>query len=110
MSTEPNHTADGGNNKANHESERTPLYDLKLGKLQGSIFRNQTERGDYYSVSLFRPFTGQDGAQRVSYGIREQDIPAAMQLLEEAEKCIRTERHQAQEQLPENRLQVTRNA
>jgi hypothetical protein len=109
MSTQTSNTNTEALDHTTPEPDKAPLYDLKLGKLQGSIFRNQTERGDYYSVSIFRTFTGRDGLEKASYSIREQDIPTALEILKEAQKCILAERERPENQTQENQIQVTRN-
>jgi antirestriction protein ArdC len=89
---------------ASTEPKLSPLYELKLGKLQGHIYHNQNERGDYFTLTLTRAITGPDGSPKTSHALREQDIPAAVRLLQEAQKCIRGERGEN----AENCLQVTR--
>jgi hypothetical protein len=108
MSSEQNNTPAAEQQAATPEQTKAPLYELQLGKLQGHVFQNQGEHGAFYSVSLFRTFTGREGTEVTSYRIREQDIPAAQKLLEQAYQCICTEREQTKTQAPENQLQVTR--
>jgi hypothetical protein len=85
--------------QATRESPKKPLYELQLGAVQGAIHRNEgTQGGEFYSVSLFRTFTGRDGTQKTSFSIRENDIPDAVQVLDEAKRCIQTERSQAKSQ------------
>jgi hypothetical protein len=90
------------------EQKNPPLYELQMGKLRGQVFQNQSEAGVFYSASIFRTFTGRDGTVITSYRVREQDIPAAFQLLQQAQECIRTEREQTKSQAPENAVRVTR--
>jgi antirestriction protein ArdC len=86
------------------EPKSSPLYELRLGKLQGHIFHIHNDRGEHFNLTLTRTFLGADGSPKTSYALREQDLPAAVQLLQEAQRCIRAERRQEQE----NCLQVTR--
>jgi hypothetical protein len=90
------------------EATRTPpLYDLKLAGVRANVQRNETERGTTYDVSVFQPFSEHDGFEKVTSSIREQEIPAVVQLLLEAQRCIQAERKQAQDK--EQQVQVTRN-
>jgi hypothetical protein len=85
--------------QGNREPPKKPLYELKLGELQGAIHRNEgTKGGEFYSVFLFRTFTGRDGTEKTTSILRENDIPAAQQMLDQAQRCIQTERSQARPQ------------
>jgi hypothetical protein len=85
--------------QGNREAPKKPLYELKLGEMQGAIHRNEgTKGGEFYSVFLFRTFTGRDGTEKTTSFIRESDIPAAQQMLEKAQHCIQTERSQGKSQ------------
>lgn len=88
------------------EEIRMPLYELKAGGLQGSIYQNSTDRGEYFSILLSRTFIGRDGETKTSYAIREQDISLAMQVLTEANRCIQKEREHIKDKEPQ--VQVTR--
>jgi hypothetical protein len=108
MSDEQSNTTTAAQEQNGQESARTPpLYELRLAGVQARIDKNATERGTFYSAAVFRTFTGRDGSEKVTYSIREQDIPAATQLLQEAQRRIQAEREQTQGQ--EQQVQVTRN-
>jgi hypothetical protein len=94
---------------AGQDEAKPPLYELSLGKLKSEIYHNEHNGADYYSVLLFRTFTGRDGKEKRSFGIREQDIPGAKQLLEESRLCIATEHSEIKEESKEPQVQVRRN-
>jgi hypothetical protein len=94
---------------AGQDEAKPPLYELSLGPLKSEIYHNEHNGADYYSVLLFRTFTGRDGTEKRSYGIREQDISQAKQLLEESRRCIATERSETKEHSKEPQVQVKRN-
>jgi hypothetical protein len=98
------------NGEAAGQDEAKPwLYELSLGPLKSEIYHNEHNGADYYSVLLFRTFTGRDGTEKRSYGIREQDISQAKQLLEESRRYIATERSEIKEETKEPQVQVRRN-
>jgi hypothetical protein len=108
MSDKQSNTTTAAQEQNGQENARMPpLYELKLAGVQARIDRNETERGIYYSAAVYRTFTGRDGTEKVTYSIREQDIPAATQLLQEAQRRIQAEREQTKEN--EQQVQVTRN-
>jgi hypothetical protein len=88
---------------------KLPLYELELGKLKAAVFHNQHARGDYHTVQLCRTFTGHDGKEKTGYAIPEQEIPQAMELLDEASRCIKAEQGQSKEESKKPEIQVTRN-
>jgi hypothetical protein len=94
---------------AGQDEAKPPLYELELGNLKSEIYHNEHNGADYYSVLLFRTFTGRDGKEKRSFGIREQDIPQAKQLYEESRRCIAAERSESKEQSKEPQVQVRRN-
>jgi hypothetical protein len=97
------------NGEAAGQDEAKPwLYELSLGKLKSEIYHNEHNGADYYSVLLFRTFTGRDGKEKRSFGIREQDISQAKQLLEESRRYIATERSEIKEETKEPQVQVKR--
>src|SRR5262249_37666827 len=46
---------------AQEPQQTPPLYELKLNGVQADVRQTESERGTFFSVSIFRNFTGRDG-------------------------------------------------
>jgi hypothetical protein len=93
------------------QNGKEPIAQMELGKLRGEVYRQQSDRGEYYSVAVRRPFTGKDGTEKLAFDTREQDIRDHIAILQEAEKIIHEEKQErAKEhgQTEASRIRVTR--
>jgi hypothetical protein len=103
-------TLDGGHKGEQHIATHS-IATMELGKLQGEVYRHQSERVEYYSLAVRRPFVGKDGTEKLAFDTREQDIPDHVAMLLESVKIMhqdRLERAQEKDQTQENRIRITR--
>ncbi len=54
-----------------------PVHKHRIGNLQATIWRNLTERGNWYSVKLTRSFKAEDGWRETDNLGYEDMLPAA---------------------------------
>lgn len=66
------------------DERNKPVDTLRDGPLKVSIFRNQGERGDFYSLSPGRLFTDNDGNTRETKSLNSSDALPMGHLLQKA--------------------------
>jgi hypothetical protein len=65
----------------------SPAHKIRIGALQATIWRNQGEKGNWYSVQLTRGYKTDDGWRETDY-LGYDDLLAAGKLLDMAHTWI----------------------
>lgn len=65
-----------------HAGDR-PVHEVRLGRVRGSIWRNESDTGPWYSVKLTRLYKTDDG-WKASPGLNRDDLLPAAKVCEEA--------------------------
>jgi hypothetical protein len=69
-----------------------PAHKVRDGVLQATIWRNQGERGPYYSVNLSRSYRQGDETWKETDSLNADDLLAMAELLREAYAWIKAQR------------------
>jgi hypothetical protein len=67
-----------------------PIAKYQMNSVHGSLWRNQHEKGEFYTLSLERRFQ-KDGEWQTSHSFRADQIPALMEILTAAQELVREE-------------------
>ena len=102
-------TLDVGHKGEQHMATQS-IATMELGTLRAEVYRHQSQSEEYYSFGVRRPFVGKDGAEKLTFDTREEDIQDLVAMLQESAKIMhedRLERCQENAPAPENRIRIT---
>ncbi len=84
-------------NKTTSDKAGKPVHKLRDGAIEVAIWRNEGEKGAWYSVTATRTFKqGEEWKQTESFG--QDDLLALAKLLDLAHTWILTQQQQAKQQ------------
>ena len=94
------------------QSSRKPIAKFEMRGVHGSLWCNQGEKGDVYTVSLDRRYQ-KNGNWHTSHSFRADQIPAVLEILAAAQEMARQEiqkrgKSQVNDQETEKGLRVSR--
>ncbi len=70
------------------ENNRKPVHTLRHRRLKATIWRNETERGPIFNVTIIRSYKQKDGEWRDSHSIGYDDLMNVAALMYEAHAFI----------------------
>ncbi|MDP7467986.1 MAG: hypothetical protein QGF25_07245 [Candidatus Woesearchaeota archaeon] len=68
------------------EKNAGPIQKFKAGGISAKVWKNQNDKGDYFTVSLERVYKDQKGDWKTTSTMRVNDLPRASVVLKEAFK------------------------
>lgn len=67
---------------------RGPEQKFKAGGISANVWKNKTDNGEYFTVSLDRVYKDKTGAWKSTNTLRVNDLPKASMVLGEAFKFV----------------------
>ncbi|MBX3237288.1 MAG: hypothetical protein KF814_14165 [Nitrospiraceae bacterium] len=65
-----------------------PMHTLRCGNIKATIWRNQSEKGPFFSTTFTRPFRDQSGVWRNGTSFGLNDLEALLTVTQQAMKWI----------------------
>ena len=82
-----NNAASSGNGPGSNSAAR-PVQSIRFGQLEAAIWRNETENGIFYNVTLKRHFTNDSGSWGESQSFGWDDLPTVAKLVNDCHSAI----------------------
>ncbi len=68
-------------------TDKRPTHEIRLGRIKAAIWRNDSERGAYYNVSIVRLYK-EDGTWKTSTTFGRDDLPLLVKVADMAHTWI----------------------
>jgi hypothetical protein len=96
--------------KPQHDNTRKPEAKLACGDVRGSIWLNQSARGEYFTLSIATVYRAPDGTKQMTHSFTTKDLSDLIELAEGARKFIHEEslKRGLGQQAEVQRLKITR--
>lgn len=72
------------------QAQAKPVDSIRYGAVEGAIWRNQGEKGDFFNATFTRHYQDTEGNWKQTQGFRESDLPALAKAAFDLHSLIQT--------------------
>lgn len=73
------------------QKKNTPEKKFKIGGVTTTLWKNQSSKGEFYTMTTTRSYKDQNGTWQTSETLRANDVPKAILSLQQAYEYIYTQ-------------------
>ena len=64
--------------------KNTPVHEARLGRVRAAVWKNESAKGSWYSVTIAKLYKDEDGKWQDGHNFSREDLPLLIKVADEA--------------------------